>query len=105
MILCPEEIIYFLNENISNFYLLECQPLFLSGFPSVCLGLHLWRMEVPRLGVELELQLLACVTATITLDLSHVCDLHRSSWQCWILNPLSKALGRTHILVDTRKVR
>ena len=48
-------------------------------------------MEVPRLGVELELQLLACVTATITLDLSHVCDLHRSSWQHRIPNPLSKA--------------
>ena len=32
-------------------------------------------MEVPRLGVESELQLLACTTATATQDLSHVCDL------------------------------
>ena len=23
-------------------------------------------------------------------DLSHVCDPHHSSWQCWILNPLSR---------------
>ena len=27
------------------------------------LGLHLWHMEVPRLGIELELQLLAYTTA------------------------------------------
>ena len=31
-------------------------------------------MEVPRLGVELELQLPAYTTATATRDLSHVCD-------------------------------
>ena len=24
-------------------------------------------------------------------DPSHVCDLYHSSWQCWILNPLSEA--------------
>ena len=34
------------------------------------LGLHLWHVEVPRLGVELELQLPACTTATATLDLN-----------------------------------
>ena len=33
-------------------------------------------MEVARLGVELELQLLAYATATAAQDLSHVCDLH-----------------------------
>ena len=54
-------------------------------------------MEVPRLGVELELQLLAYVTATAMLDLSHVCDLYNSSWQCRILNVLSRARGQTHI--------
>ena len=33
----------------------------------VCiLGLHLWHMEVPRLGVESELSLLAYATATAT---------------------------------------
>ena len=32
----------------------------------VFLGLHLQRMEVPRLGVQSELQLLACTTATAT---------------------------------------
>ena len=33
--------------------------------------------------------------ATATQDLSCICDLHHRSWQCWILNPLSKARGRT----------
>ena len=45
-------------------------------------------MEVPRLGVELELQLLATAPATAMQDLNHVCNLHYSSGQCWILNPL-----------------
>ena len=37
-------------------------------------------MEVPRLGVQLELQLTTYLTATASQDLSHVCDLHHSSW-------------------------
>ena len=48
-------------------------------------------MEVPRLGVELELQPLAYTTNTAMLDLSHIGSLHHSSWQHWILNPLSTA--------------
>ena len=55
------------------------------------LRLHLWHMELPRLGVKSELQLLAYTTATATRDPSCVCDLHHSSQQCRILNPLSKA--------------
>ena len=55
-------------------------------------------MEGPRLGVKSELQLLAYTTATP--DLSCVCDLHHSPWQCQILNPLSRARDRTHILLD-----
>ena len=55
------------------------------------LGLKPQHMEIPRLGVESELQLLACATATAMEDLSHVCDLRHSSRQCWILNPLSEA--------------
>ena len=57
----------------------------------VFLGPHLHHMEVPRLGVESELQLPAYTTAIATPDPSHVCDLHHSSQQCRILNPLSKA--------------
>ena len=38
-------------------------------------------MEVPRLGVKLELQLLAHATATAMPNQSRVCDLHHSSGQ------------------------
>ena len=48
-------------------------------------------MEVPRLGVESELQLLASATDIATSDRSHICDLHHSSWQHWILYPPSEA--------------
>ena len=57
-------------------------------------------MEDPRLGAESELQLLAYTTATATTpDPSH--DLHHNSRQCRILNPLSRARDRTHVLMDT----
>ena len=55
------------------------------------LGTHLRHMEVPRLGVESELQLPAYTTATETQDPNHVCDLHKGLGQCRILNPLNKA--------------
>ena len=58
-------------------------------------------MEIPRLGVKLELQLLAYATATEKPDLSHMCYLHHSSQQHWILNPLKEASDQTHILTDT----
>ena len=58
---------------------------------SVSLGPYPWHMEVPRLGVKLELQLLANATVIATQDPSLVCDLHHSSRQHCILNPLSKA--------------
>ena len=62
-------------------------------------------MEVPKLGVELELQLLAYTTATATQDLSHVCNLHHSSLQHWILNPLRKTRDRTYNLMVPSWVR
>ena len=66
----------------------------------VFLGLHLQHIEVPRLGVELELHLPACTTATAAPDTSGICNLHHSSWQCQILNSLSEARDQTHILMD-----
>ena len=57
----------------------------------VFLGLPLQHMEVPRPGVESELQSLACATAIAMLDRSCICNLHLSSWQHWILNALSEA--------------
>ena len=65
------------------------------------LGLHAWYMEVPRLGVESELQLPGYAMATATPGLSQIFDLHQSSWQCQILKPLSEARDPTCILMDT----
>ena len=48
-------------------------------------------MGVPRLGVISELQLPAYATDTAMRDPSLICDLHHSSLQCQILNPLSEA--------------
>ena len=68
--------------------LLECQkkgavPLWSYTPPLffVFLGPHLQHVQVPRLGIESELQLQAYTIATATLDLSSICNLHRSSQQ------------------------
>ena len=72
--------------------------LFLSFF----LGPHLRHMEVLRLGVQSERQLLVYITAT--RDPSRVCDLHHSSWQCWIPVQLSEARDWTRILMNTSQI-
>ena len=59
----------------------------------VFLGLHPHHMEVPRLGVELEVELPAYTTPIAMGGSKLVCNLHRSSWQCRIPNTLSKARG------------
>ena len=61
-------------------------------------------MEISRLGIEPEVQLLTYATATATLDPSQICDLHHSSRQHQILNPLSGAKDWTHILMDTSHI-
>ena len=67
------------------------------------LGPHLQHTEVPRLGVQQELQLPAYTTTTATSDPNCVCNLHHSSWQCWILNPLIKARDQTqNLMVPTQ---
>lgn len=78
--------------------------LFIYLFIFVILGPHLWHMEIPRLAVELELQLPANAAATATPDPSHICGLHHSSQQCLILNPPSGARDQTPILIDTSQV-
>ena len=60
---------------------------------------YLQHMEVPRLEVKSELQLLTYATAT--QDPSHVCDLCHRSQQLQILNPLSQARNRTNTLMET----
>ena len=66
-------------------------------------GLHLRHLQVLRLCVELELQLQlpSYITVTAMPDLSIVFDLHHTSEQCQILNPLSKTRDQTCILMDT----
>ena len=48
-------------------------------------------IEVPKLGVESEVQLpvYTTATATATPDPSCICNLHHGLWQHQILNPLS----------------
>ena len=64
-------------------------------------------MEVPKLEVKSELQLLAYTTATTTAtqDPSCICSLHLSPRQCQIPDPLSQAGDQTCILMDTSQIR
>ena len=61
-------------------------------------------MEVPRLGVELELKLPTYTATTVTPDPNHVCDLHHSSPKRRILNPLIEARYQTCILSDNSQI-
>ena len=70
----------------------------------VFLGPHPWHMEVPSLGAESELQLPAYTTATAARDLRCACDLHQSSEQHQILNPLSQGRDPPAFLMDTSQV-
>ena len=49
---------------------------------------------------ESELQLPAYTTATATPDPSRAYNLHHSSWQRWILNPLSEAEDQIHNFIE-----
>ena len=61
------------------------------------------QLEVPRLGVKSELQLLAYAPATAISDppdLSFIFELHCNSWRHQILNPLSGARNQTCGIMD-----
>ena len=60
--------------------------------------------EVPRLGVESVLQLLAYSTATATPDLRCICTLQHSSQQQQTPDPRSEARDPTCILMDTGQI-
>ena len=79
--------------------------LFIYLFMYCFLGPHPQHVEVPRLGVQLELQLLAYATATAMEDLSHVCDLYHSSQAPpWAFNPLSETGDRTGNLMVPNQI-
>ena len=61
-------------------------------------------MEVLRLRVDSELQLPAYTTATAMQDLSLTWDLHHSSRQRRILNPLSEGKDQTRVLTDAPRL-
>ena len=52
-------------------------------------------------GVQVELQLPAYTTTTVTPDQSHIYNVRHSLQQCWILNLLSQARDQTRILTQT----
>ena len=85
--------------------ILICFKMCFINFFLCFLGLHLRHMQISRLGVKLELQLLAYAIGTATWDLSHFCNLHHSSRQHQILNPMSEARDQTHILIDSSRIR
>ena len=60
-------------------------------------------MEVPRQGVESELQIPSYTTAT-QCGIGAVCHLYHSWWQCQILNPLSRAKDQIRIFMDMSQV-
>ena len=66
------------------------------------LGPHSQHMEVPSLGVKSELQLPAYATTTATP--SHICNLHLSSRQGWILDPRSQTRDQTRKLVVSSRL-
>ena len=91
-------------ESVSVCNKLICIIFFFFVFLSF-LGPHPRHVEIPRLGVELELQLPAYATATAMQDTSHIYDLHHSSWQHRILNPVSEARDRICNLMVPRWIR
>ena len=74
------------------------------GFVFFFLGPQVQYVEIPNLGVKSKLQLPAYTKATAMWDVRHVCNLYHSSWQLWILNPLSEARDWTRVLLDTSQV-
>ena len=77
------------------FFLTICQLLLFFAFFRAAPAAY----RDSRLGVQSEVQLLPYTTTTAMQDPNHVCDLHHSSRQCQILNPLSEARDRTRNLM------
>ena len=80
-----------LKDKYLSVYAEETFPQSFFFFFFFFLGPHPQHMEVLRLGVKSKLQLLAYASAITMWYLNCICDLHHSSRQCRILNPLNEA--------------
>ena len=98
------------------FYCPQTLPFFFFFF---FLGLYMQHIEIPRLRsnqscscqptpqpqqCQIQVVSVTYITDTAMPDLRHSWDLHNSSWQCGIFNPLSKAWNWTCILMDISQV-
>ena len=82
---------------VSYFVVLSCFVLFLL-FSATSAG---YECSQARGQVR---PLPAYATAIATPDLSRIFDLHHSSRQCWISDPLGKTRDWTRILMDTNQI-
>jgi len=69
-----------------------------------CLFAISWAAPVAYGGSQARGLIRAVARATATLDPSRVCNLHHSSQQCRIVNPLSKGRDRTHNLMVPSRI-
>ena len=94
--------LFFINSN-SSFPKYSSGTFFFSFF-FVFLGLHQQHMEVPQARGPIGAVVATLATATEMPDPSLVWDLHHSSWQHRILNPLSESRDQTCDLMDTSQI-
>ena len=107
---CPLIILARINWYTSGYKSILLIPLFILYFSAAffspkghTFGIQTWKF--PGQGSQSELQPLASARATATQDASCVCNLHHSSWQCRIVNPLSKARDRARNLMVPSQIR
>ena len=91
-----------IQERLSLFFL---NFIYLSSYLVFCL----FRAEPEAYGGSQARRPIGATAASLyhshsNTDLSCVWDLHRSSRQYWIFNPLSEARDRTRVLMDTSQV-
>ena len=81
-----------------------CEVLFCFVFPFCLFRAILKAYESSQARGRIRAVTTTTATTTATPDPSHIFDLYHSSWQCWILNPLSEARDWTYVLMDTSLV-
>ena len=107
MIIYMHIISLFSSKFVSDFFSFFC--LFVCLFVFVFFAIS-WAAPVAYRGSQARGPIRAVAaglhtTATATLDPSRIFDLHHSSRQCQILNPLSKARDRTRNLLVPSQIR